>query len=213
MFRSDCKSCITSNENDIEFQTVDWYPIDFKDDFIDEDENEIQQIEYLIKIFGVTASGESIGVNVLNFKPHFFIGLENHERQYTPVDIENITNHIKCLLSKKFKDDFIDIKKVSKKQLYGFTDNEYDEYLQLIFNNYTAFKSVYYKLSTHGKKEITVYINNQPTLIIPEKIRLSNGKKYKIKLYESNIEPFFRFIHKLSLILYLKEYLHYRSNN
>ena len=51
------------------FNIIDWYDIDDNHD----DDNDLYNKKYIIKIFGRTEKGESVYLKVLNFDPHFYI--------------------------------------------------------------------------------------------------------------------------------------------
>ena len=174
---------IVDNTTDFEFQVVDWYPVDFEEELVDDDDKEIEHLSYVIKTFGVTENGNSVSVNIRNYQPYFFIGLENINRSYTRMDIYNIKIHLISILPKSLKKYLVDVKIISKKILYGFTNNEYDQYLRVICGNYSTMRCIHYKIQN------PITYNHQS--IEPNKIKLF-GKTFKIKLYESNIEPFLR---------------------
>ena len=181
---------IVDNTTDFEFQVVDWYPVDFEEELVDDDDKEIEHLSYVIKTFGVTENGNSVSVNIRNYQPYFFIGLENINRSYTRMDIYNIKIHLISILPKSLKKYLVDVKIISKKILYGFTNNEYDQYLRVICGNYSTMRCIHYKIQN------PITYNHQS--IEPNKIKLF-GKTFKIKLYESNIEPFLRFIHSKNI--------------
>ncbi len=144
----------------VKFQITSWNWIDKFDEFANETRFEIQ-------LFGVTKQGYSVGANVIDFKPYFYIKVDD---DWTDSDVRSFVNVINDKVWHKRKDDLIGHTLLKRKDLYGFTNDKLFKYVKLIFKNYEAMK----KYSYVFKNEI-------------------NGKLYKV--YEANIEPMLRFGH------------------
>lgn len=77
--RGDKDSCEYFEEDDLDFQIVDWYSSDVVTEVFEEDDEEeyhksqIENREYMIRLFGVTAGGHSIATTVTGFNPYFYI--------------------------------------------------------------------------------------------------------------------------------------------
>jgi DNA polymerase elongation subunit (family B) len=153
MFRED----VHLDDDNIIFQIIDWYQTDFEDDE--------QNRSYLIKVFGVSSEGYSVCVNVLDFQPYFYI-THKKKSELKIFDIDNLENKIADMLPMKFKEDF-EINTELKKTLWGFTNNNYKQYIKISFRNLTCM------------------------YIVRKFIR--NLKQFDF--HESNIDPFLRFIH------------------
>lgn len=155
---------IIVNKN-LVFQILDWYTIDLENELHDEESDEIfSETKYIIKLFGVTQDGHSVSVNVLDWTPYFFISGNKRFKNY---EISQLKFTLKGLLPKKFKNDLIDIISIDRKSIWGFTNNEKQQYLKLIFTNSTTMSITRNKLM----------------------------KMNKYKFHETNIDPFLRFIH------------------
>ena len=113
------KKISLENSNDFIFQIIDWYPVDFEDIEEDEQEDEIEVLKYMIKAFGVTEEGHSVSVNIENYKPYFYIGIESINRTLRIKDKDTIKSHLMSLLPKKLKRYISDINIVDRKKLYG----------------------------------------------------------------------------------------------
>lgn len=184
MFRNTIKqNNINPDNDDLIFQIIDWYAadvekeIDSEDDECeeaDDDDNKKDnlpvEMDYAIKAFGVDESGRSIAVTITDFKPHFFIDISGVD-----LSITKNYNTVKRFINEKFKTKFSirTISRESKVNMYGFTNNEAKYFMKLVFNNLKGFKSAMYNLKT-----------------IPYQ-----SKAHKVQQFESNIEPFIRFIH------------------
>lgn len=191
MFRSKKKF---EDDEDIEMQIIDWYPVDvIKEEYenvsLEEKDQDFdgERLEHVIKIFGVDNIGRSISANVLSFKPYFYVHVEDLHN--TKAHLVNIKKHVIDFLPKKFSKDVLQVNVVKKEKLYGFTNNTKYEFVRIEFENYSAMRSLHNQIKLKKKK-----YNMQ----CADKI-LIYGKMYTIKLYESNIEPFIRFIHKKNI--------------
>lgn len=162
MFREDS---IKLNSSSIVFQIVDWYQIDFNDE--EEDDR-----SYIIKVFGVTAEGHSVSLNITDFQPYFFV-TSTKRSSLTEHDLKILENNIVDKLPSSFKHDFV-IDIVKRKTIWGFTNNEYHQYVKLSFKNLTC-----------------MYIVRK---MLQSSMKLTNFTT-KFKFHESNIEAFIRFIH------------------
>ena len=167
------------------FQAIDWYVSDinidhFDDETVDDKEN-VTQLKYLIKIFGRDINGDAISININNYTPYFYIkGLDNFPEEYHNNVLLKIKELIHNKLPKYLKNSLKKCKIVRKKDIWGFTNNTSYKFIQLSFDNHIAMKKI---INLFSK---TIYCNN-----------ILNKKKFY--LYENNIEPYLRFIHKQDL--------------
>ncbi|QOI90295.1 hypothetical protein QKU58_gp036 [Pyramimonas orientalis virus] len=147
------------------FQVIDWYHFDYTN----EDSNESQ---YIIKMFGVTEEGYSLCVNVTDFQPHFYISSKTKDK-FTQTELDDLEEYIINKLPYNFKNS-LSVKQVRKKSIWGFTNNVYKQYIKLSFQNimsmYITRKMLQYRIKV-GRVQVQFDLN------------------------ESNIDPFLRFIH------------------
>ena len=115
-------------------------------------------------------------MDVTDFKPYFYITCEEKE-EVTFTEMMEILSKIKLKLPKQFQ-NCIKISKEYKKSIWGFTNNKKNQYIKLKFTNISTFYIV--------KKFLTKQMN-------------LFGTKINFKFYESNIEPFIRFIHERNI--------------
>jgi len=175
---------LISTDKEIVFQIIDWYiPENDKIQF-DPDE---EPREYTINIYGKTKDDISVCVKVIGFKPYFYI---------KPPESWELLN------DKEFK------KKVNELQM-KLAEEEYDAKFKgkitrkPIISKY--YKKHLYKLEIEKKKDFWGFTNNKEfryIKIIVKSLGLFNSLKYYFQdckdgfvLYESNIEPFLKFIH------------------
>lgn len=162
-----------STADDVVFQVVHWHAMDAEYDAEDDGE-ESERSLYLIKLYGVTANGESVAVNVLNFTPYFMIKIHHN---VTALFLQRLREYVVTKLPMPLRSGFIDVKLQKKKDFWGYHHNTVFNFVRLSFRNHAAFKAA----MRIFQREICIYgIHSQPT---------------RYKLYESNIEPFIRFMH------------------
>lgn len=169
------------------FQAIDWLVSDYSE--FDEDEEDSINIKYLIKIFGRDINGNHISINVKDYPCYFYIkgiddlpGIKNSENTKDGAHnniIHQLRNHVEYNLPKKYKKSIISCKITRKKDIWGFTNNKSFKFIYFSFTNYKAMKIA--------------------SNLFLKSINLGSSKKIKFKLYENNIEPYLRFVHKQDL--------------
>lgn len=166
-------------QNDLIFQILSWKPCDYEYEDENEDNDDEENTngnqdksKYIVKVFGVTINGYSVSVNILNYTPYFFIKVPFRVNDFTCVKFKEFllgripTSQKKMLLN---------VKKVLKKDFFGFHNGEKFSFIRFTFRSQKTFKTA-------------IKIFQKPVSIpgIPPQ---------KYKLYESNIEPFLRMVH------------------
>lgn len=172
--RQNAIDVVSQKLNAVEFQIVSWYTCDFDYTNDDGDDDNEDSERYLIKVFGVTAEGHSVGLNILNFTPFFYVKV-NH--RVDKLILERFREYMVTKLPYDLKDSLISVKLQKKKDFWGFHNNERFNFLRFTFKSLKGFRAGIRIMSRE------VYI-----------IGLHKEKK-KYKVYESNIDPFLRFIH------------------
>jgi DNA polymerase elongation subunit (family B) len=168
----------------MKFQIIDWNQYHECDN--DEDDNSSEEnkqnknknvnLKYKIRLFGRTEENKSIYVNVINYTPFFYIKIPN---EWTLTKIMTLINLLKSKIANpNLRKGLINFDVVDRKDLYGFTGYKDFKFVRLIFDNMKSFKSYEY-------------------FIIRNKIKFPSLFKnpVKLKIYESNIEPFIRCMH------------------
>ena len=174
---------LRNNKNTIEAKITDWYCSNEirsnlgGESSSEEDPNSKRfksfDREYVIRIFATTKRGTSIGINIFNYTPHFFVQIpesvaKNKYKQSSMVAT------IKGKMARTTRENLIAFDVVRRKNLYGFTNNHMFPFLRLVFKDTTSMNGA---LRAIRENEI-------------------NGVSYKNSIFESNIPPFLRFIHK-----------------
>jgi len=133
--------------------------------------------KFLIQMFGINEEGKSCSIVVENFKPFFYVKVEDDWTQYTK---NTFLEFIKKRIGVYYENSICDCKIIKRKKLYGFDGGKEHKFILFRFNNIQTFNKV--------KK---LWYGDDYKL-------LENGFDYKgtkTFLYESNIPPLLRFFH------------------
>jgi len=178
---------LKDNKTDIIYQITDWFIPESdknKEDF-ETDEN------YTIYIYGTNNEGITICTKVINFKPFFYVK--------PPESWE-------CLDMKKFNNKMKNFENKLRQDSYQCKFKGGKTYNKKIINDNN--QSHFHKIECVEKKDFWGFSNNQNfkfLKVIVKSLSMYNNLKYffqsdeiikeGFKLYESNIDPFLRFIH------------------
>ena len=165
----------TTDNTDILFQIIEFDY--FHESHIETvDKKKIYEKLYKIRFFGITSEGRSITVKANNFTPFFYFEIEKDMKRDK---INELMAHICSHIGKKYiVDGLIKYNIIEKIPYYGFTGNTKNKYVQLIFKNMLSFKGFEKWIENNE-------IDNKSIFRV----------KTKLKLFESNIEPFIRCLH------------------
>lgn len=170
------------------FQALAWHAEDVEI-ASEEDEDEEQEAygaynarpsQYMIKIFGRNQAGQSASVTVTGFKPYFFIKMEpgwSTNKAFIKGIEDILQRHDKTI---RVVNGTLSL--VNAKEFRGFTNDLNQEYLKITCSCLRSFKTCASVLSRHAS-----FLRGVP-----------NGP-HKFVLYESNIEPYLKFIHEQNL--------------
>lgn len=175
------------------FNITNWH--EANDEVYDDDEeNEDEQSDdsnrkrrreliYAIKIYGRTENGTSVYLNVIDYKPHFYVEVpDSWDYMMIAMMISHIKEGVKKEKGFKCASGFLSHEVVMKKRLYGFTAGRKFKFVRLVFKNLISF-NIFNRWIADNKITNSLLFN----------------KPKKLKLYESNIKPFLRFIHMRDL--------------
>jgi len=153
--------------DDLKFQIIDW------DDFHDDDMSGNKV--YKIRLFGKTKEDKNVYLQIEDFSPFFFVEIDSNWRDSS---IQYIIDACKKrVFPKENVDGLKSFKVVEKYKFDGFTNYKKFKYLQLTFKSHIAMKSYDRAFSKKLK--------------VPQLSR----RPIKLRIYESNIQPFIRFMH------------------
>jgi len=185
-----------SNENtDLIFNVLDWHDFDeiIKDDETEsssdsETNNKYPDIEkkYIIKTFGRTQNGESVYLKIEKFPPHFYILLPD-SWSLDQKNLEAKCEHLVKIIRNKNQSFETTLEKyeiVRRKKLYGFCANKKFDFLRIVFTNRKAMTDA-----------VRIF-DNKLLMFSSSNNKLNIKDKFiKFDVYESNIDPYIRFMH------------------
>lgn len=158
---------------DFVFQLLSWTACD--EEYGDDDDDGTYDPEkYLIKVYGCTEGGHSVSLNILNYTPYFYIKI-NHRfmRNFGQALHEYVVSKLPWPL----KNSLTGVKILQKKDFWGFTNFEKFPFARLTFKSLKGYRA-------------GIRIFNYDV-----KIPGIHSSPVRYKLYESNIDPFLRFMH------------------
>lgn len=156
---------LKNTSNDILFQILDWHVYGG-----DEDNK-----QYTIRTFGRTADNRTICATFENYKPFFYVEIPtNWPNEF----IDQLISAVKKkVYPRENSENLVRYNVVDSNRFWGFTNNETFKFIELVFKDLQTMKS-YEKVF---KRPLKVYGISQD--------------EFCLQLYESNIEPFLRFMH------------------
>ena len=140
------------------------------------DDSTMSTREYIIQLFGATAEGAPVQIDVTGFRPFLFVSLPNCR---TASDEQRWKSRIVAQLTKVTGG--FDATLVKRGLLYGYTGGKQFPFLQLSVSNMSAFFSL---------KKALLSETQTPKMIV-------DG--HTLEVYESNIDPMLRFFHMRSI--------------
>ncbi len=154
-----------------QFRLFDYQVFDKTEGFDDDEETNFE-----IQMFGINEEGKTCSIFVEEYLPFFYIKINNN---WSPMQINSYQEFIKKKVGKKCARDIVSFKLAFRKQLYGFDNHKKHKFLEVKFQNTTAFNRVKYLF----KKDR--YVNRKTCEFL----------KYYTELYEANIPPLLRYFH------------------
>ena len=142
-----------------------------------------QKRQFMVQMFGVNEQGQTCSIIVTDFKPFFFLHVDNSTR---PWDQSVANAFMRDLYTKsgiKWLESQVESAIiVDHNKLYGFSAGKKDRFIRVTFHNLNAFnrmKNMWYSKDQAGNRRLTT---------VP--FRGTN-----VAIYESNIPPLLRFFH------------------
>jgi DNA polymerase elongation subunit (family B) len=162
---------------------------------IEENSDEEQQTSYkdsksfVIQMFGINEKGETVSIIVDDFKPFFYIKVDNNWN----IEKKNqFLLHLKNKIGKYYENSIVECKLVQRKKLYGFDGGKLYKFILVKFTNISALNSL--KKLWYSSETLFDDNNNK----IFDKKLLKGGYLFQntyTELYEANIPPLLRFFH------------------
>jgi DNA polymerase elongation subunit (family B) len=174
-----------------DFNNADMSPIDTSDSDSDEDKKQYgNQKDFIIQLFGKTEQGETVCITVPDFKPYFYIQIDQKWKQD---DYEELKKELKKRVGNYFENGILDLIREEKHNLYKFSSGKKQSFLKIVFRNTT----------TMNKVKNLWFENAVPDDDLPktDDFKRKKPKNFefrgtKLKLFESNIPPLLKFFHE-----------------
>lgn len=180
----------TNEEKTLNFQILSWEACDeqIENETSDQEEYEpAPDLRYHIYAFGVNDSGESVCVRFENYKPYFFALIpDKYQERFGNYEKNEVERFIRNKLFKS-KEDLESVSIVVRKKYKGFTNGKTYKFLRFVCKNLNTFNRIRYILNPRDKTKL------------PKISAINVNEKLKFDLYESNIEPYLRFTHKMEI--------------
>ena len=135
---------------------------------------------FMIQMFGLNEKGETCSIIVEDFKPFFYVMVNDKWNTYTK---DCFLNFIKNKMGKYYENSITDCIIIKRRKLYGFDGGKEHKFIKFEFNSMAAFnkaKNLWYSDYNKGHK------------LLPDGLKYENTNT---KLYEANIPPLLRFFH------------------
>lgn len=181
----------TESNDELSFRLLDYNVFDSDDNLEDK--------KFIIRMFGINEKGETLCANVENFKPFFYVKIND---KWTSKEVNNwVHTEIKPSMGALYPQ--IEYEVVKHKQLYGFTGGKLFKFVKFQFDSVMA----YNRLKNLWFQYVDVDTKSKPDNKKQEQSKKSKKKdkvrkrinlvynKYEIELYESNIPPLLRYFH------------------
>lgn len=168
-------------QNDaLTFQAISWHAEDVDvvgDDAEDGGMPEIKK-EYKIKVFGMDNHKRTVSVSVCGFTPYFYVKVPQGVAQvWGDAHLRAFKDHVTSKMPKSLQPYFINVGYRHHRDMWGFTNNQLFTFIRLEFTCLSAFRAA--------------------IKVLGEPCRCHRLSSYPIRfqLYESNIDPYIRFMH------------------
>jgi len=173
----------TTIEQNLVFQILSWEAFDEIDEYSD---SEDPTSKYNIYTFGVDKNGESVCVRFEDYQPYLFALVPEHlQKTFDEYKKKELERYIRNKLYRN-KDDLELVSIVERKKYKGFTNSKNYKFIKFVCKNLNTFNKIRYILNPKTKSDLP-------------KIIALDMNPLKFDLYESNIEPYLRFTHKMDI--------------
>jgi DNA polymerase elongation subunit (family B) len=179
----------------IKFQIVDWY-IPEADKNREKPEITDEPDLYNIIIYGTTETGHTVSLRIEDYQPYFYVkppeSWQDYSAKVFSAELSKLKLNLlegtylctvkrdgiekqynKRIITPQYEKHLVDVSKVIKKDFWGFTNNKDFKYIKVQVKSLTLYNQLKYYFQTLKKKGFV--------------------------LYESNIDPFLRYIHELNI--------------
>jgi DNA polymerase delta subunit 1 len=151
--------------------------------------------EFQVVLYGSTAKGHSVCVEVNGYQPYFYLSVSDNYSKHDLCDFETYLReasyknptyfkkyHSECpVIGKTYKKHLVKVSLEKKKEFMGFTNGKLFKFIKITVKSLILFN------------RLKNFFQNPP-------IEFTSKYKKPFKLYESNIDPLLRFIHDTKIL-------------
>lgn len=137
-------------------------------------------MRYTIYLFGKTAEGEYLRLQVDGFMPYFYVGLPDSRATTFHAFKTHLAAEMKAQKRWLATEGLVTYELVYKQVLYGYTGGAEYPFVRLSVPSIVAFRAL--------KKFFLTPETNEPIFCLP-------GHESPLKVYEANLDPMLRFFH------------------
>ena len=160
----------------------------------EESEERRDNLTFCMQMFGINEQRETCSLFVENFKPFFYVKVDDSWSQRTK---EAFVEHIKTSVGEYYKESICEYEFVEHKKLYGFDGGRSHPFIKFVFTNTTVFNKVKNLWYSKEKRDANGEIVKDDRGFIVRNL-LPMGYMFQGKgthLYEANIPPLLRYFH------------------
>lgn len=177
----------------IKFQILDWqqYNEEIEDTrssiqvYKNDEENVPMKLKYKISLFGRTDTNQTIHVKIEDYSPFFYVEIPTEWAKSNTLMRTKVMQLMSCIKtnvgyknSQMITEGLIGHEVVKSKKFRGFTNYSDFYFVKLIFESELSMKRYAWWIENNPIKYRSLFLND-----------------HKLKLYESNLEPFLRCMH------------------
>lgn len=182
---------LENNEKTIKLQITDWY-IPENDKSRPRKNYDEEQDLYTMLIYGTDENNITYSINIIDYEPYFYVKAPESWDDYSDKKYQEKVNELnftllnekyesqwngkkykKNIIPNHFKEHFNNLSIVKKKEFWGFTNERIFNYIKVSVKSLALFNQLKYYFSSK--------------------------KNEGFILYESNIDPFIRYIHEQNI--------------
>lgn len=175
------------------FKLFDFHVYNETQEDSDSEEN-CDNLSFCMQMFGINEQRETCSIFVENFKPFFYVKVDDSWRQRTK---EMFVEHVKSSVGEYYKESICDHEFVEHKKLYGFDGGRTHSFIKFVFTNTNIFnkvKNLWYSKEKRDANGEIVKDDRGYTVrnLLPTGYMFQGKSTY---LYEANIPPLLRYFH------------------
>jgi len=198
---------MSSINDTITFQIIDWNSGDYSDDSTESDTSEssedgkkkwkpiIDNSKYKITIFGKDIDEKTYALEVTGFTPYFYIKLPDCSERYDKSTINVLKSYMKDSMWSKYRDCLEGVHIMRRHSFRNFDNKKLYRFARFKFSNYNSMRKAVNIFQDSQYNSITKESKRYPKEICIPNLPGGTNKPFIYELYENNIDPLLKFVH------------------